>query len=191
MSGAGAGAPTPPPAPDGDLFAAAVADALSCADQVARNMAKALGGTYTSADAAADAAACVATGAAWVGRLASPAWQLPFSLFAPPWVPQPSSRVPGQITISNRNRPLTLHTVGVRAIGYGPEYFIHGNRITFEPPTVDDTAPPDFVMVVDWHSLPKAARDRTIVYEGEVTSVQLGATQVTAPIRFVKPAFAS
>ncbi len=45
-------------------------------------------------------------------------------------------------------------------------------------------------MVVDWHSLPKAARDITIVYEGEVTSIQLGTT-VCDPIRFVKPAFAS
>lgn len=191
MSGAGAGAPTPPAGTDGDLVAAAVADALSCADQVATNMGKVLGGgTYTSADAAADAVACAATAASWAGRLASSAWMLPFSLFAPPpLVPQPSSRVPGQVTIADR--PLTLHTVGFRAIGYGPEYFIQGNRITFEPPTIGPDSSPDFVMVVDWHSLPNAARVRTIVYEGEVTSAQQAATQVTAAIRFVKPAFAS
>jgi hypothetical protein len=190
VTGTASSTPTPPPAAAGDLVAAAVADALSCADLVATNMAKVFGGTYSSADAAAATAACTANAAAWTGRLAIAAWQLPFSLLAPPpLVPQPSSRVPGEITVP-RSIPLTLHTVGCRAIGYGAQYFIHADRIAFEPATVDPSAGPAFVMVVDWHSLPKAARDITIVYEGEVISVQQGTT-VCAPIRFVKPAFAS
>jgi len=167
-----------------------VTDAFACAERMAANTAKALVGQYTSADAAADAAACAATAAAWAGRLVGSPWSFPLSLLAPPpSVPQPSSRVPGEITIA-RASPLTLHTVGCRAIGYGPDYFIPTNQITFEPATVDPSAGPDFVMVVDWLSLPKAARDITIVYEGEVTSVQLGTT-VCHPIRFVKPAFAA
>jgi hypothetical protein len=167
-----------------------VTDAVTCADHIAANAAKALAGQYTSADAAADLAACTATAAAWAGRLAGSALLFPLSLLAPPrWVSQPSSRVPGEITVA-RAAPLTLHTLGCRAIGYGADYFIHADRITFEPATVDPSAGPDFIMVVDWHSLPKAARDITIVYEGEVISVQQGTT-VCGPIRFVKPAFAS
>jgi hypothetical protein len=95
MSGSAAGASTPVPAPSGDLVAAAVADALACADSVAANLAKAAAGSYTSADAAADAAACASTTLAWAGRVASAAWLLPQWLLAPPpYVAQPSSRIP-------------------------------------------------------------------------------------------------
>jgi hypothetical protein len=191
MSGSAPGASTPGPAPSGDLVAAAVADALACADRGAANLVKAVAGSYTSADAAADAAACASTALAWAGRVASATWLLPQWLFAPPpWVAQPSSRVPARVADDGYAGPLTLHTVGFRAIGFGADYFIDGNRIKFEPETLDVPANPNFTVVVDWHSLPSTATKVTIVYEGEVTSVQRGATQVCDPIRFVKPAFA-
>ena len=187
----GPGYDTPPPTADpADLVSAAFADAVACADHVAASTTKAFAGSYAPADAAADVIACTATAAAWAGRLAETGWMLTKSLLVPPPIAaQPSARVQCQATYAPR--PLTLHTVGCRAIGYGADYFIHGNQITFEPPVLD--SPPDtrFVMVVDWHGLPLPATTMTIVYEGEVTSVQNGNIQVCDPIRFVKPAFAA
>jgi hypothetical protein len=186
MTGSGAAAPDT----GDDLVAAAFADALTCVDRVAQNMARIFAGTYTPADAAADTAACAANAVAWGARASGAGWSLLGGMLTPPSVPQPSSRVPGTVTIDH-TAALTLHTVGFRAIGHGTDYFIDGTSITFEPPTVNATGEPNFVMVVNWHNLPNHAKQMTIVYEGEVTSVQQGVTQVCNPIRFVKPAFAT
>jgi hypothetical protein len=178
------------PDPGDDLVATAFADALACIDRMAQTTARVFAGTYTPADAAADAAACAANAAAWGARASGAGWSLVGWMRTAPDVPQPSSRVPGTVTIT-RGGSLTLHTVGCRAIGHGADFFIDGTSITFEPPTIDDGAGPNFVMVVNWQGLPKEAKKMTIVYEGEVTSVQQGGTQVCNPIRFVKPAFAT
>jgi hypothetical protein len=161
---------------------------MAYGDKLAATFNRIVAGTYTPADAVADATSCAESAAAYA-RPAVEAWWSIVQRFITPPAPaaQPSSRVPGQVDIPDR--PITLHTIGFRAIGYGCEYFIHQNEVVFEPsPRVDVSSDPRFVMNVDWKTLPPDARARTIIYEGEVTAAETGQL-VTLPIRFVKPAF--
>jgi len=183
-------APTSPaPAELGaDPLSAAGAHLLACADRAAAVFNQVVAGTYTSADAVSDSTSCAATTSTWLMPYVDAWWKYVTSLVSPPAnVAQPSSRVHGRVDVDAR--PVTLHIVGFRAIGYGVDYFIHQNDITFEPSAhVEQGADPRFVMNVDWKQLPPDARKRTIVYEGEVTAAETGEL-VTNPIRFVKPAF--
>jgi hypothetical protein len=176
--------PSPPPGPGPSI----ADELLTYGDKAAATFNRIVAGTYTSADAIADATSCAESAVAYA-RPGLEAWWAIVEQFITPPTPaaQPSSRVPGQVDIPDR--PVTLHTIGFRAIGYGCDYFIHQNEVVFEPsPRVEAGADPRFVMNVDWKTLPPEAKARTIIYEGEVTAVETGQL-VTDPIRFVKPAF--
>jgi hypothetical protein len=183
----------PTPAPPGDVVLGAAAAVAACADRVVANLDRALAGKYTAGDALADACASAATAASLTAEAAAGGWaswwstiQLFFS--PPPSAPQPSSRVPVQVDPAITDRPLTLATAGFRAIGYGPEYFVHAVHVSFEPPQLDAATDTWFMVNVNVHHLPGSARKKTIVFEGEVVAAQTG-RRVTEPVRFVKPAF--
>jgi hypothetical protein len=178
--------PVEPP----DVVATLAAELLDCWDRSITNFARVLGGSYTSADAADDLSACSAKALEWSGgALAFWAKVIAQGSAGPRTAAQPSSRIPGRVDPAIGHRPLTLHTTGFRAIGYGTEYFIYENDVTFEPsPNIEQASDGKFVLNVEWHHLPAEAQAMTIIYEGEVTAVETGAL-VTAPIRFVKPAF--
>jgi hypothetical protein len=176
--------PSPPSAPGPSI----TDELLAYGDKAAATFNRIVAGSYTSADAIADATSCAESALASTLPGVTAWWSIIESFLTPPRsAAQPSSRVPGQVDIPDR--PLTLHTIGFRAIGYGCEYFIHQNEVVFEPsPRIEVGADPRFVMNVDWKTLPAEAKRRTIIYEGEVTAAETGRL-VTDPIRFVKPAF--
>src|SRR5262245_38584839 len=123
-------APAPAAAPD--PFAAAGAHLLACGDRVAAVFGQVVAGTYAATDAVSDATSCAATASSWAMPGVAAWWRFVASLVSPiPAAAQPSSRVHGRVDVAAR--PLTLHTVGFRAIGFGAEYFIHQNDVTFEP----------------------------------------------------------
>jgi hypothetical protein len=181
-----------PTAPREDNFAIAMNDILSSWDRAAANFWSALDGTYGPKDAAGDVIECSGKALGAMGRVQNPFAPLLLlaRLFTAPQstAAQPSSRVEARI-YEKVPRPLTLHTMGFRAIGRGPEFFIHPNNITFEPREIHKDNSRTFRLRVDWRHLPQDARQMTIIYEGEVVSAQTGKL-VCDPIRFVKPAYA-
>jgi hypothetical protein len=181
------GSPVGPPGPS--TSSDPVAEVVAFWDRSATNFKRMLDGTYSSDDAAKDASEFQAK-ARECGLKVFDFWSGLFGLAKPRHIPQPSSKVPCEIDASITDRPLTLHTTGFRAIGYGPDYFIADADVSITPtPEIARRPAPELTLVVDWHHLPPDATAKTIIYEGEVFASQTGKV-VTTPIRFIKPAHA-
>src|SRR5262249_35527983 len=83
-------------------------------------------------------------------------------------------------------RPIDLRAGAFPALGWGNTITIAPSEGTFATPQVVRGAG-EFTITVRCSSLSAAARDRTLVFEGNVFDARTGAA-VCPPIRFVRPA---
>lgn len=131
-----------------------------------------LDGDYTIADATVDMDAWVSSTASYAVGVADGVWgpQPALSKYAGTWSATMT------VLPSVQERPLTLCTTGLRAIG--DPTLIPPSDITFDPPQVPfgvDT----FTVSVSMGSM---RRRETLIFQGEITAVETGGA-VTDPVR--------
>ncbi len=140
----------------------------------ARSSRRALDGTYTFDDAVSDIESWMSASSACALRLAAGLGlgQPPPSTYTGTW----SATMTVLPTVSQR--PLTLTTTGLRAIGKGTVTQVAPSAVTFEPPvlhTGDDT----FTVTVSFANTSSA---KTMIFEGDITAPETRAP-VTDPVR--------
>ena len=83
-------------------------------------------------------------------------------------------------------QPVTLQAQTFRAIGWGTEYQLDPEHVTFKKPVLLP-GQTSFDITVSTTSLPDHACKRTLIFEGTVIDAQTGSS-VSDTIRFVRPA---
>jgi hypothetical protein len=154
-------------------------------EHAASMVGRALDGSYRASDAFDDLAECSARAA----KLGVTALAGLVAAVVPPTRagPNPTS-VTREVALSPEftDRPLTLKTSGLRAIGLGSEIRIYpGPDITFTPKQV--TGGERVTVTVSFLNVPAADKARTLVYEGEIVADEFQGG-IVGTIRVPKPA---
>ena len=166
-----------PPAPEGATSRSSglegfIDELNRCWELTTRSSRRILEGRYTFTDAAADLNDWLSSSTSYAVRVADDLWgeAPPFALHSDTWT--------GTMTVLRRpdDRPLTLQTTGLRAIGKQIE--IPPSAITFDPPVLqlrDNT----FTVHVSMVAVPTR---ETLIFEGIINALE-SPGPVSDPVR--------
>lgn len=167
-------ASSPPPSPSSALDTL-IDDVAGLWKRAARSSRRALDGMYTVDDALSDIGSWMSVSAACALRLAQGG-----RTGDPPPGPALTADWSATMTVlpSVLQRPLTLGTDGLRAIGMGDGIRVRPSAVTFDPAVLTEGVDAFTIRV----SFSNIADSRTLVFEGDVNAVETGAP-VSEPVR--------
>lgn len=166
--------PSPPP-PTARPLDTVIDEVARFWKQAARSSRLVLDGTYTLNDAASDIDSWVSASTACALRLAAGlgGGRPPVSTYSGKW----SAKMTVLPSVSQR--PLTLRTPGLRAIGKGNATQIPPSAVTFVPEVLD-AGENTFTVTVSFGGTPSPT---TLIFEGDVLATDTGTTPVADRVR--------